>query len=63
MRNKSIYEWLSHPLLLLLVGALVSSYLLPLLTQSWQNHQKELELKSALVSQISEEARRAGKQG
>ncbi len=55
MRNKSVYDWLSHPLLLLLIGALVSSYLIPMLTRGWQNHQKQLELKTVLVTQISEE--------
>lgn len=55
MRNKSVYEWLSHPLLLLLIGALVSSYLIPMLTRGWQNHQKQLELKTVLVTQIGEE--------
>ena len=50
----SLYEWLSHPLLLLVVGAALSSYIVPLLTRRWQNHQKELELKTNLIGQISE---------
>jgi len=45
---------LVHPLLLLIVGALLSSLLIPSITQRWQNHQKELEIKTNLASQISE---------
>ena len=52
--NQTLYEWLAHPLLLLIIGALISALLVPWLTQRWQNHQKKLELKSDLVSQISE---------
>jgi hypothetical protein len=44
---------LGHPLLLLLVGAAVSSYLIPALTRQWQDHQKELEVKIDLVDEIS----------
>ena len=50
----SLYQWLSHPLILLLVGALISSYLIPALTRRWQEHQKELEIKIDLVDQINE---------
>jgi hypothetical protein len=44
---------LSHPLLLVAVGAGVSGYLVPALTRRWQDHQKELEVKVALVDQVS----------
>lgn len=55
MISKSdIYELLRHPLLLLVVTALISQYLIPHITSRWQNHQKEIELKIGLVSQISE---------
>ena len=47
-------EWLSHPLVLLLAGALVSGVLLPLLGRRWQDHAKALELKSALTDQLTE---------
>jgi hypothetical protein len=47
---------LGHPLLLLLVGAIVSSYLIPALTRSWQNHEKELDLKASLAAEMSEKA-------
>ncbi|GHO63911.1 hypothetical protein KSC_028030 [Ktedonobacter sp. SOSP1-52] len=48
------YDWLSHSFLLLVVGAIISSYLIPSLTRGWQDHQKELELKTALVNQITD---------
>ena len=52
--NPSLGDWLSHPLLLLIVGALISTYLIPFLTRRWQNHQKELELKTSLVREIND---------
>jgi hypothetical protein len=39
--------------LLLLVGALISSILVPSLTRQWQNHEKELEMKSRLVEDMN----------
>ena len=45
---------LSHPLLLLLIGAAFSSYLIPSLTRGWQNHEKEVELKAQLASDLTE---------
>lgn len=47
-------SFLSHPLTLLIIGALISSYLIPNWNQQQQNHQKELDLKSELIAQISE---------
>jgi hypothetical protein len=48
------WAWLSHPLLLLLIGgaftAGITNYLIPSITRQWQNHDKELELKSGLVT-------------
>ena len=52
MRLRS--EWLAHPLVLLVVGALTSSVLVPFITSRWQNHQKELELKTALVERVNQ---------
>lgn len=53
-RLAKVIDLLSHPLLLLLVGAAISSVLLPWLTHQWQNHEKELEIKSILVQDINE---------
>jgi hypothetical protein len=44
---------LSHPMILLIFGAIISGLLVPYITNQWQNHQKELELKIDIVSQIS----------
>lgn len=46
-------ELLKHPFLLLVVGALLSGVVVPALTRHWQVHQKELEIKIDLVSDIS----------
>ena len=47
-------ELFRHPFLLLVVGALLSGVVVPALTRHWQVHQKELEVKIDLVSDISE---------
>jgi hypothetical protein len=46
-------ELLRHPLTVLLVGALMSGLLIPAFTRRWQNHQKALEIKTQLVSELS----------
>jgi hypothetical protein len=46
-------ELLKHPLTILLVGALISGLLIPRFTLRWQNHQKALEIKTQLVSELS----------
>jgi hypothetical protein len=45
-RHKQITEALSHPMLLLIVGAIISSLIIPYFTRQWQDHQHELELKN-----------------
>lgn len=47
-------EFLEHPLVVLLVGAVLTGVLIPAFTRRWQNRQKELELKTQLVSELSE---------
>jgi len=49
----TIEEWTTNPLLLLIVGAIFSSVLIPYVTRRWQNHQAELELERDLVEDIS----------
>jgi hypothetical protein len=44
---------LSHPLMLLLVGAVVSSILIPLYTRQAQEHKEALEVKRALAERIT----------
>ena len=48
-----IYKAL-QPFLLLIATAIISNYLIPKITRRWQDHQKELELKTGFVSEISE---------
>jgi hypothetical protein len=45
-----------HPVVLLVLGALVTSYLIPSFTRRWQDHQKALEVRSDLASQIAASA-------
>jgi hypothetical protein len=49
----SIKNTFSHPFIILLIGAAISGLLVPYITNQWQNHQKELELKTGLASQIA----------
>jgi len=48
-----VSRFLAHPMVLALVGALVTSLLLPIVTRQWQDHQTELDIKTKLVNQIS----------
>ncbi|MHB1355681.1 MAG: hypothetical protein ACYCZF_06860 [Anaerolineae bacterium] len=50
----ALLEVLKHPLVLLVVGALLSSYLIPSWTNQWQDRQAELEVKITLVNLIDE---------
>jgi hypothetical protein len=47
-------EWHEHPLVILLAGAVLTGVVFPYLTRRWQNHQKELEIKVGLVSDMSQ---------
>jgi hypothetical protein len=52
--KRAVESYLSNPLLLLVVGAAISGLLVPYITSQWQNHEKELELKTTLVARLSE---------
>jgi hypothetical protein len=47
-------RWLANPLLVTVVAALLVNWLIPQLTRKWQDHQKALEIKTGLVSEMSE---------
>ena len=42
-----------HPLFLLVLGAILTGLVLPSITRRWQNYQKELDLKTDLVAEMS----------
>src|SRR3954465_8200034 len=44
---------LGHPVFLLVLGAAVSSLLIPAITRGWQNHEKQLQIKTGLVTDMS----------
>jgi len=50
--HTKIIKSLSHPLLLLIIGAVISSILIPQLTNKWQVNEKELDIKFELSEQI-----------
>jgi hypothetical protein len=47
-------EFLGHPMVLLLTGAVLTGFLLPMIARVSQDRQKELEIKVGLVSELSE---------
>jgi hypothetical protein len=53
-RKDSFKEIISNQFLLLIVGGILTGLLIPYITTQWQNHEKELEIKTSLVSKISE---------
>lgn len=52
-RLARLAKLLAHPLALLAAGALVTSIVVPAITRSWQDHEKELAVKSQLVDDVS----------
>jgi hypothetical protein len=50
---QSLKKGSSHPLVLLIAGAIISSIAIPYYTRQWQDHQKELELKTDLAEKLS----------
>jgi hypothetical protein len=47
-------SFLSHPLTLLISGAVISSILIPFISHDWQVHAEELEVKDELVEEIND---------
>jgi hypothetical protein len=54
----NIKDFLSSQLGLLILGAIISSLIVPWFFQVWQDYQKELEIKTDLVGKISEDVTR-----
>ena len=52
--DEVVYHWLSAPLLLTVVGALLINFVIPQITTNSQNHQRALEVKTSLVSDMSD---------
>lgn len=48
-----LYRWLSAPLIVTIVGALLINLIIPRITSRSQNHQRALEVKTALVRELS----------
>jgi hypothetical protein len=54
----SLSDVLAHPMVLLLAGGVLTGMLVPLITRRWQNRQKALELKTGLVTDLSDSVTR-----
>jgi hypothetical protein len=48
-----IHTWLSHPLLLLLAGAIVTGVLVPSFTNRWQRNQTAQEMKTQVIGTVT----------
>lgn len=53
-RWRSVWARAPKPVLMVLLGAAVSAWLVPAFTRQWQDRQKEREIKVALVSEIGD---------
>src|SRR5207302_11300464 len=53
-RLRELSHGLAHPLLIAVVVALLGNWLIPHFTRKWQDHQKALEIKTGLVSDMGE---------
>ena len=53
-RLREFSHGLSHPLLIAVVIAVLGNFLIPNFTRKWQDHQKALEIKTGLVSDMGE---------
>jgi hypothetical protein len=54
LRGAGVYRWLAHPFLIAICVAVLVNWLIPNFTRKWQNHQKALEIKTGLVSDMGE---------
>lgn len=54
MNITDVSNFFSHPFVLLVSGATITSYLIPKITNRWQDYRKKIDIKVDLVSQISE---------
>lgn len=50
---RQVSKFLSHPFVLLALGGLLTSLLFPYISSKWQDHQKELDVKTELTTQIT----------
>lgn len=53
-RADVLHEWLGHPLLLLLIGAVVTGLLVPAITHRWQTQQMGQDLKTKVIGEITD---------
>src|SRR5947209_324183 len=52
--SETLRDWMGHPLLLLLVGAIVTGLLVPSITHGWQTQQMGQDLKTKVIGEITD---------
>jgi hypothetical protein len=55
-RLGNVGKWLSHPVVLCLVGVLISTLLVPYITRRWQETKEEIDRRAELAADITEKA-------
>lgn len=58
-RVRALAPLLTHPLVVLAIGAVLSGLIVPTLTRRWQDHAQQLQIKTDLVTGMSEATTRA----
>ena len=58
-RAHALARLLAHPLVVLSIGAVLSGLIVPTLTRRWQDHAQQLQIKTDLVTTMSEATTRA----
>jgi len=54
MTIEEISAFFAHPFILLITGAIISSALVTILTQKWQNKKRQFEVKVLLINQVAD---------
>lgn len=52
--HAQLSQWLANPLVVTVVAALLGGWLIPQITRKWQDHERALEIRSNLVTEMSE---------
>jgi hypothetical protein len=52
--KEEIAAFFAHPVIILIIGALLSGLLFPIFTNRWQIHQKGIEIRINLIGRMSQ---------
>lgn len=52
-RGQQVHTWLAHPLLLLVIGALMTGIIVPTITGKWQRNQTAQDMKTQVIGDVT----------